>query len=189
MKRVAVLACVAAFVAVGCAHEERTPKQAPEKEETAATETPPAGETQPVAPASGVTVPPTQPGIAPPPKPRPPKIKIIVRSNPPKANVFWGKKNLGPTPVTLERPRDSGPVDLVVRQDGYIPVHTRAYTVRNDAVYVKMTKVEDRMTLFGAKRDLNEPAPTAPAGVAPEAEAPPANPPPSAPAPSAPPPQ
>ncbi len=82
--------------------------------------------------------------------------------------MFWGKKKLGETPVTLERPRDSGPVDLVVRADGYFPVHTRAYTFRNDVVYVKLTKLDDRMTLFGAKKDLNEPPPgTAPDGTVP----------------------
>ena len=82
-----------------------------------------------------------------------------MRSKPEKATVFWGKKKLGDTPVTLERPRDSGPVDLVVRGEGFFPVHTRAYTFRNDVVYVKLTKLEDRMTLFGAKRDANEPPP------------------------------
>ena len=79
--------------------------------------------------------------------------------------MFWGRKKLGDTPVTLERPRDSGPVDLVVRGDGFFPVHTRAYTFHNDVLYVKMTKLEDRMTLFGAKRDLNE---TPPPGAVPD---------------------
>ncbi|HZS38799.1 MAG TPA: PEGA domain-containing protein [Polyangia bacterium] len=100
-----------------------------------------------------------QPGALPPPPPAPPpkppgKIKIIVRSIPTKANVRWGKKVLGQTPFTLERPRDSGPVDLIVVSDGYFPVHTRAYTFRNDAFTVKLTKLDDRMTLFGAKKEL-----------------------------------
>ena len=76
-----------------------------------------------------------------------------------KVLVFWGRKKLGEPPVTLERPRDSGPVDLVVRAEGFFPVHTRAYTFHNDVLYVKLTKLDDRMTLFGAKRDLNEPPP------------------------------
>jgi hypothetical protein len=96
-------------------------------------------------------------------KPLPPKIKIIVHSRgtekTDKVWVFWGRKKLGETPVTLERPRDSGPVDLVVRAEGFFPVHTRAYTFHNDVLYVKLTKLEDRMTLFGAKRDANEPPP------------------------------
>jgi PEGA domain len=134
-----------------------------------------ATEATPIVAPSGGTV---APGTVAAPKPRPVKVKIVVRSNPPKANVFWGKKPLGPTPVTLERPRDSGPVDLIVRADGYFPLHTRAYTFRNDGVWVKLTKLEDRMNLFGAKHDANETPVTAP----PDGE--PAVPPPAAAAPA-----
>ena len=103
-----------------------------------------------------------------------------------------GRKKLGDTPVTLERPRDSGPVDLVVRAEGYFPVHTRAYTFHNDVLYVKLTKLEDRLTLFGAKRDLNEPPPGGvPDGGTPPPSSPTAAPstapPPTAPPPTAPP--
>ena len=84
--------------------------------------------------------------------------RALARTRP-RRIVFWGKKKLGETPVTLERPRDSGPVDLVVRAEGYFPVHTRAYTFRNESSDVKMTKLDDRMTLFGAKHDANEPPP------------------------------
>ena len=80
------------------------------------------------------------------------------------AFVFWGKKKLGDTPVTLERPRDSGPVDLVVRSEGWIPVHTRAYTFRNDVLYVKMTKLEDKKTIYGAKQDVEPPPGSTPDG-------------------------
>ena len=41
--------------------------------------------------------------------------------------------------------------------DGFFAVHTRAYTFRNDVLYVKMTKLDDRMTLFGAKKELEAP--------------------------------
>jgi hypothetical protein len=99
-----------------------------------------------------------------PPKPLSLKIKVVVRSTPPKAIVFWGKKKLGETPVTLERPRDSGPVDLVVKLEGHFPVHTRAYSFRNDTVYVKLTKLEERMSILGAK----EPPPPPPAPTPPE---------------------
>jgi hypothetical protein len=94
-------------------------------------------------------------------KPKPAKVKLVVRSNPPKALVSWGKKKLGPTPVILERPRDSGPMDLVVKSDGYFPVHTRAYTFKNDTVWVKLTKLADKMSLYGAKAELPpEPSPS-----------------------------
>jgi hypothetical protein len=143
-----VLACAAA--GCGCAHHE-TAGKAP------ATESDETEEKAVTAPPSSV---PTPSGVSPAPsaqaKPQPVKIRIVVRSSPPKANVFWGKKNLGATPVTLERPRDSGPIDLVVRNEGYFPVHTRAYTFKNDGVMVRMTKLDDRMTLFGAKREATE---------------------------------
>jgi PEGA domain len=92
-------------------------------------------------------------------KPKPAKIKLTIRSLPPKALVSWGKKKLGETPVILERPRESGPMDLEVRADGYFTVHTRAYTFHNEVLYVKLTKLADKMTLFGAKQDL-EPSPS-----------------------------
>lgn len=120
------------------------------------------GEGEGQAPGQGLTtvgdggVSMTGPAPVPPlvaPKPRPAKVKIIVRAIP-KAQVFWGKEDLGWTPVTLERPRDSGPVDLVVRADGYLPVHTRAYTFRNDALSVRLTKVSDKMSILGARKEL-----------------------------------
>jgi hypothetical protein len=127
---------------------------------------------KPAAPPSAPTPTGAQPPAPSPaplaaPRPRPKKVKIIVRSIPPKAFVFWGKKNLGPTPVTLERPTDSGPVDLVVRAEGYFPLHTRAYTVKNDPILVRLTRLADRMSIFGAKKELPpepspSPAPTAP---------------------------
>jgi hypothetical protein len=92
-------------------------------------------------------------------KPKPAKIKLTIRSLPPKALVSWGKKKLGETPVIIDRPRQSGPMDLVVRADGYFTVHTRAYTFHNEVLYVKLTKLADKMSLFGAKQEL-EPSPS-----------------------------
>jgi hypothetical protein len=168
------------LVAWGCAHNTHNAppadKEAPE--EKAATASPAAGEPTPVETPSGVQVAPTtQTPNGAVPKPLPPKIKIIVHSRGPDkgtAFVFWGKKKLGETPVTLERPRDSGPIDLVVRSEGWFPVHTRVYTFHNDVIYVKMTKLDDRMTLYGAKHDANElPPGTTPDGSLPPIAAPP----------------
>ena len=185
----------AAALLAGCAHENKAPPPSDDNKEEAAAEK---GANVPAAQAgneaaqaaSGVQVAPSTPASGAAAKPLPPNIKIFVRvtpspahGGPDKAQVFWGKKKLGDTPVTLERPRDSGPVDLVVRADGFFPVHTRAYTVKNDVLYVKMTKLEERMKLFGAKQEAEAvpggspdggvpPPPTAPGG------APPATPPP-----------
>jgi hypothetical protein len=115
-------------------------------------------------------------------EPRPARVRILVRTTPPKARVSWGRTPLGKTPLTIDRPRDSGPLDLVVRSDGYFPVHTRAYTLKNDVIYLKMTKLADRMTIYGARKEL-PPAGTADGGVAPPAPPPsaPGGPPPGAP--------
>lgn len=91
---------------------------------------------------------------APPVKPPPPKVKIFVSSQPSKAVISWGKKELGKTPLTIERPRDSGPMDLVLRREGYFPVHVRAYSFRSDHIGVALTRLADRMTIFGAKKEL-----------------------------------
>ncbi len=95
----------------------------------------------------------TPPSAAVTPAAPPTKVKITIRSSP-KADVRWGKKSLGVTPVTIERPRDSGPIDLVLRSGGHFPVHTRAYTVKSDSLSVHLTRLKDRMTLFGAKAEL-----------------------------------
>lgn len=166
---------IAGVLVVSCAHETHKAPPASDTEEPEKGAAPAGGAAPTEAQeASGVQVAPTtQPGLGPAAKPLPPKIKIIVRARgaekTDKVFVFWGKKKLGETPVTLERPRDSGPVDLLVRSEGFFPVHTRAYTFRNDVVYVKLTKLDDRMTLFGAKRDANEPPP----GSTPDGGAPP----------------
>jgi hypothetical protein len=69
------------------------------------------------------------------------------------ATVTWGKKRLGIIkpgyPLTVVRPRDSGPLDLVVTAQGYIPVHTRAYTFNDQKMLVKLTKPEASNTLLG----------------------------------------
>ena len=159
------------LAACGCAHDTHKAPPSGDKEEAegekAVTAPPSTGEPTPAQTASGVMVAPTTEVSGKAVKPLPPKIKIIVHSRGPDkgtAFVFWGKKKLGETPVTLERPRDSGPVDLVVRSEGWFPVHTRAYTFRNDVIYVKMTKLDDRKTIYGAKQDAEPPPGSTPDG-------------------------
>jgi hypothetical protein len=99
-------------------------------------------------------------------------VHITIQTSPPrKAQVKWGRKNLGPIPapraLVVERPRDSGPLDLVIRAAGFLPVHTRAYTFTDSRVAVKLTPPSDKSKLFGYRE---EPAPS------PDAGAPPADP-------------
>jgi hypothetical protein len=83
------------------------------------------------------------------------KVKILFMTVPPeKATVFWGKKSIGiikgkNKPLIIERPRDSGPMDVVIRAQNYLPVHTRAYTFSDSKLYVKITPLEEKSTLFG----------------------------------------
>jgi hypothetical protein len=94
-------------------------------------------------------------------------VHITIQTVPPrKAMVKWGRKSLGvipvPRPLVVERPRDSGPLDLVIRAPGYLPVHTRAYTFNDSRVAVKLTPPEEKSKLFGYRE---EPAPNPDAGV------------------------
>lgn len=70
-----------------------------------------------------------------------------------RATVSWGKKQLGAIapgkPLYVTRPRDSGPLDVVVRANGYLPVHTRAHTFSDTKVIVKLTPPDQTATLLG----------------------------------------
>jgi hypothetical protein len=70
-----------------------------------------------------------------------------------RATVSWGKKQLGAIapgkPLYVVRPRDSGPLDVVVHAVGYLPVHTRAHTFSDTKVLVKLTPPDQTATLLG----------------------------------------
>ena len=106
-------------------------------------------------------------------------VRISIQTSPPrKALVKWGRKSLGmiPTPraLVVERPRDSGPLDLVIRASGFLPVHTRAYTFSDSRVAVKLTPPSEKNKLFGYRE---EPPPSNPDGGAPVVAPPAADPP------------
>jgi hypothetical protein len=89
-----------------------------------------------------------------------PTVKITFMTVPPeKATVFWGRKPLGiikgpKKPLIVERPRDSGPMDVVIKADKFVPVHTRAYTFTDTKMFVKITPIEDKKTIFGYREEL-----------------------------------
>jgi hypothetical protein len=94
-------------------------------------------------------------------------VRIAIQTVPPrKAQVKWGRKSLGiipaPRPLVVERPRDSGPMDLAIRASGFLPVHTRVYTFTDSRVSVKLTPPSEKNKLFGYRE---EPAPNPDAGV------------------------
>ncbi len=101
-------------------------------------------------------------GVAAPQEPAAPSptVRIIftIVPNTKKAMVFWGKKRLGivapHAPLIVTRPRDSGPLDVVVKSDGYVTVQTRAYTFADNKVAVKLTKLDEKNTLLGYREEL-----------------------------------
>lgn len=106
------------------------------------------------------------------------KVSITIQTVPPrKAMVKWGNKTLGmipvPRPLVVVRPRDSGPLDLVVRMNGFLPVHTRAYTFSDSRVAIKLTPLDEKNTLFGFRAEVPPEAAASPdAGAPPPAPAP-----------------
>jgi hypothetical protein len=115
-----------------------------------------------VALADDAGAPPEAPAAVPPAaaKPQSPNVRIVftVLPSTKKATVFWGKKKLGViaqhAPLIVQRPRDSGPLDVVVRADGCVPVQTRAYTFEDSKVAVKVTPNEEKNTLLGYREEI-----------------------------------
>jgi hypothetical protein len=75
------------------------------------------------------------------------------------AVVYWGKKVLGKIapgrPLVVVRPRDSGPLDLMVRAGGYMPVQTRAHTFNDSRLVVKLTRPDKKNELLGYRIPLD----------------------------------
>jgi hypothetical protein len=95
--------------------------------------------------------------------------KISFVTVPPShATVTWGKKRLGqitPTAaLVIVRPRDSGPLDVIVRAEGFLPVQTRAHTFGDARVSVKLTRPDEASTLLGYRIPIEPKLPEAPAG-------------------------
>jgi hypothetical protein len=69
------------------------------------------------------------------------------------ATVTWGRKLLGKItpgkPLVVVRPRDSGPLDVMVRASGYLAVQTRAHTFSDSRILVKLTPPEKKNELLG----------------------------------------
>jgi hypothetical protein len=124
---------------------------------------------QPTNPTAGATAPPVAPSDT---------IRIIFTVIPSTATakVLWGKKLLGVVaprkPLVMVRPRDSGPLDVVVRADGFLPVQTRVYTFADSKLGVKLTTLDDKKTLLGYREP---PPPEVPPPGAPAVPGAPAN--------------
>jgi hypothetical protein len=84
-------------------------------------------------------------------------IKLLADANR-KAHVFWGRKDLGLAPLEIRRPRGSGPLDLVVISPGFLPLHTRAFTDRDDTLSLRLYDEDTARGLLGHPIGAVDPA-------------------------------
>jgi hypothetical protein len=77
-----------------------------------------------------------------------------------KAHVFWGRKDFGLAPLEIQRPRGSGPLDLLITADGALPLHTRVFTDRDSALAVRLYAESDAPGLLGYPRSFSLPTST-----------------------------
>jgi len=75
-------------------------------------------------------------------------VKVLADANR-KAHVFWGRKDLGVAPLEIRRPRGSGPLDLVFVAQGFLPLHTRAFTDHDETLSVRLYDEEAASSLLG----------------------------------------
>jgi hypothetical protein len=74
-----------------------------------------------------------------------------------KAQINWGAKTLarvepGKMDAEITRPRGSGPLDVEVKAEGFLPYHTRLYADRNDKLGVRLYRPEEAPGIFGYSR-------------------------------------
>ena len=123
---------------------------------------------QTAAPPAVPTAAPQQPAAPAAPPAANVRIVFTVLPSTKKATVMWGKKKLGiiekGKPLIVARPRDSGPLDVIVRADGCLPVQTRAYTFADSKVAVKVTPLDQKNTLLGYREELSPDGGVLPSG-------------------------
>ncbi|HET6280788.1 MAG TPA: hypothetical protein VFH73_07480 [Polyangia bacterium] len=163
---IVVLIVVAATVAVGCRRQDHLPP-APA---VPAQAMPPAAAMQAPEPA-----PPPGPAAAPLPavtestaavtvtddgtpllqderdkNPRSETVTIKILAEPRRqARVFWGRKELGVAPLEVQRPRNSGPLELLVLAPDCLPLHTRVFTDRDDKLWLRLYRKEEAPQVLG----------------------------------------
>lgn len=102
------------------------------------------------------------------------KLRIDVSPKSARPTVFWGKRKLGDSSVTIERPRRSGPVDIMITANGFLDYHTRLFTDRDDKLSIVMVRATEAGNMLGYKRkpDAGEPSGSVDAGAPHDARAP-----------------
>ena len=77
------------------------------------------------------------------------------------AHVTWGRKDLGVAPLEIVRPRGSAPLDLIIQAPGFLPLHTRVFTDRDDTLSLRLYAEGDAVGLPGYAPPAPAPSPTA----------------------------
>jgi hypothetical protein len=80
------------------------------------------------------------------------KIQLVADARR-KAEVFWGRKDLGTAPLEITRPKDSGPLDLVVTAPGCLPLHTRVFTDRDAKIPLRLYAESEAPSLIGYRAE------------------------------------
>ena len=98
-------------------------------------------------------------------------LRLDVHPKMHRSKVFWGRKLLGVAPLQFQRPRRSGPVELVIQSGGFLDYHTRMFTDRDESLVVRMVLISEQNTLLGYRQTPDGGAPpltgSPDAGVAP----------------------
>jgi hypothetical protein len=147
------------IVLAGLACHRAPPKRAEPPAKQVAAPAPPAP-AAPLAPAAPVVPEADEPLVAEAPEANPSSetvtIKLVADSNR-KARVFWGRKDLGLAPLELQRPRGSGPMDILVVAPGALPLHTRVFTDRDDKISLRLYAESEAPNLLGYRRPEEPP--------------------------------
>lgn len=80
------------------------------------------------------------------------KLKLEVSPRNARPLVYWGREKLGEPPLVIERPRRSGPMDIVIKAEGYLEYHTRLFTDRDDRLSVLLVRPTETQEMLGFKR-------------------------------------
>jgi hypothetical protein len=91
------------------------------------------------------------------------KVKLVVTPAA-RGTVQWGRKKLadlqpGKMTIEVERPRNTGPLDLLIRADGFLPHHVRLFTDRDDKLSVHLVRADQATGLLGYRHPPAAPAP------------------------------
>jgi hypothetical protein len=145
--------CLAVWVGTGCEGEQTPPHRAEAAPDAGVVTPAPTPSAEP-APSDIVPEDGDLAVEAPEENPESPtvKLKLDVWPRTSKALVIWGSKKVGVAPLQFERPRHSGPVDVLVKADGYLDYHTRLYTDRDDKLVVRLVRANEAYSLLGFKR-------------------------------------